>query len=124
MSIKITDECINCTACLTECPNTAIYEEGALWTMTEGTQLSGIVKTINGEIDAEEEQEPIGIGNTVYYIAPDKCTECVGFHDVPQCAKVCPVECCVPNEEIVESEEELLAKKAMLHNEATTKIHE
>ena len=28
----------------------------------------------------------------------DKCTECKGFHEEPQCAAVCPVECCVPDE--------------------------
>lgn len=117
MSIKITDECINCTACLTECPNTAIYEEGALWTMTEGTQLSGIVKTINGEIDAEEEQEPIGIGNTVYYIAPDKCTECVGFNPEPACAIACPVDACQPDEDRIESKQDLETKKKWLHGE-------
>ena len=31
----------------------------------------------------------------VYYIVTDKCTECTGFHDEPQCAAVCPVDCCV-----------------------------
>ena len=23
---------------------------------------------------------------------PEKCNECKGFHDVPQCVDVCPVE--------------------------------
>lgn len=26
-----------------------------------------------------------------YVIDPDKCTECVGFFDTPQCLDVCPV---------------------------------
>ncbi len=26
------------------------------------------------------------------YIAPDKCTECVGFYDEPQCIPACPTE--------------------------------
>jgi ferredoxin len=26
-----------------------------------------------------------------YVIDPDKCTECVGFFDTPQCVDVCPV---------------------------------
>jgi len=51
----------------------------------------------------------------VYYIAHSKCTECVGFHDEPQCAAVCPVDCCVDDPDHVESEEVLLAKKAFMH---------
>jgi ferredoxin len=116
MAIKITDDCINCGQCITECPNTAIYDEGTLWTMAEGTNLSGPVKTINGIIDAEEEQEPIGIGEDYFYIAPDKCTECIGFNPEPACAAVCPIDCCVEDEDHVESESELLAKKAKLHD--------
>ncbi|MGZ4156235.1 MAG: ferredoxin, partial [Bacteroidia bacterium] len=44
-----------------------------------------------------------------------KCTECVGFHDEPQCAAVCPVDCCVDDDKWRESKEELLAKKSSLH---------
>ncbi|HVA99333.1 MAG TPA: ferredoxin, partial [Bacteroidia bacterium] len=51
----------------------------------------------------------------VYYIVTDKCTECVGFHDEPQCAAVCPVDCCIPDDENKESKEELLQKKQSLH---------
>jgi len=33
----------------------------------------------------------------VFWIYPDKCTECQGTHDSPQCASVCPVDdTCVP----------------------------
>ena len=41
----------------------------------------------------------------------------VGFHDEPQCAAVCPVDCCVDDEDVRETREELLAKKAWLHVE-------
>ncbi|MFZ0489592.1 MAG: ferredoxin, partial [Salegentibacter sp.] len=34
-----------------------------------------------------------------------------------QCASVCPVDCCVPDENHEESEAELLDKKAWLHGE-------
>ena len=51
----------------------------------------------------------------VYFIVNDKCTECVGFHDEPQCAAVCPVDCCVPDENFVEKESSLLEKKDSLH---------
>ncbi|MDG2073036.1 MAG: ferredoxin, partial [Polaribacter sp.] len=35
----------------------------------------------------------------------------------PQCAAVCPVDCCVPDEDNVETEEELLGKQKFMHNE-------
>ena len=46
-----------------------------------------------------------------YYIVPNKCTECQGFHEEPQCAAVCPVDCCVPDEMYVETVDELMSKK-------------
>lgn len=116
MAIKITDECINCGACEAECPNTAIYEGGVEWSFAEGTELAGMVHQKNGaSVEANDDQEPVSYD--FYYIATDKCTECKGFHEEPQCAAVCPVECCVPDEEHVETEEELLSKKAFLHCE-------
>jgi ferredoxin len=30
-----------------------------------------------------------------YVIDPSKCNECEGFHDVPQCKDVCPVDAVV-----------------------------
>ena len=51
----------------------------------------------------------------VYFIVTDKCTECKGFHEEPQCAAVCPVDCCVPDEDWPEEEVDLLAKKDSLH---------
>jgi ferredoxin len=114
MAIIITDECINCGACEPECPNNAIYEGGVEWRFSDGTSLSGGVLTMNGEnVDADTENSPISMD--VYYIVPDKCTECVGFHDEPQCAAVCPVDCCVDDPNIRETEEQLLLKKDRLH---------
>jgi len=46
---------------------------------------------------------------------PSKCTECKGFHEEPQCAAVCPVDCCVPDENNKESEPELLEKQKFMH---------
>ena len=54
-------------------------------------------------------------GLEIYEIYPNLCTECVGHHDQPQCVEVCPVDCCVPDEDHVESREELEAKKSFLH---------
>ena len=115
MAIKITDACINCVACEPECPNTAIYEGGIPWNMQEGTSLNSQTQLMNGlKVDADQNLNPIS--DEFYYISPDKCTECKGFHEEPQCAAVCPVDCCVPNEEIVETEEELLEKQKKLHS--------
>ncbi|QPJ66174.1 MAG: YfhL family 4Fe-4S dicluster ferredoxin [Candidatus Nitrohelix vancouverensis] len=54
-------------------------------------------------------------GEDYYVIAPELCTECVGFHGEEACQEVCPVDCCIPDEERVESEEELLARAQTLH---------
>jgi ferredoxin len=116
MAIIITDECINCGACEPECPNNAIYEGAEDWRYSDGTELSGNVVLPGGKkVNADEDQE--AIDDEVYFISPDKCTECKGFHDEPQCAAVCPVDCCVPDEDIVETEEVLLEKKAFMHGE-------
>ncbi len=114
MAIMITDECINCGACEPECPNNAIYEGGAEWKYSDGTSLVGMITTLDGEdIQADQTFEPKEMD--VYYIVTDKCTECVGFHDEPQCAAVCPVDCCVDDPDFRESEVELLAKKDFMH---------
>jgi len=116
MAIKITDECINCGACEPECPNNAIYEASDDWKYNQGTNIKGIVILPDGkEVDADALQEPVS--DEYYFIVTDKCTECKGFHNEPQCAAVCPVDCCVPDDDHVETEEELLAKKKFLHQE-------
>lgn len=61
MAYKITEDCINCAACESECPVEAISE-----------------------------------GDSIFVIDPNVCVECVGHFDEPQCAAVCPVDCCVP----------------------------
>ena len=114
MAIKITDVCINCGACEPECPNGAIYANGDSWKLSDKTGVSGSYTLMDGTvIDGNDSQSPIS--DDYYYIVTDKCTECKGFHDEPQCASVCPVDCCLADELHVETEEELLAKKAKLH---------
>jgi len=116
MAIKITDECINCGACEPECPNNAIYEASEEWKYSDGTSLSGNLVLPNGNsVNADESIEPVS--DEYYFIVTDKCTECIGFHDEPQCAAVCPVDCCVPDEENEETAEVLLAKQQFLHKE-------
>jgi ferredoxin len=80
MSLLINEECINCGACQPECPNEAIYVGG------EDYEYKGKTES--------------ALSDDLYYIVPEKCTECVGFHDEP---------------ERVDSQEELLNKANALH---------
>jgi ferredoxin len=54
--------------------------------------------------------EAIYAGDEIYEIDPDKCTECVGHYDEPQCIEVCPVDCIIVDPEHTETKEELMAK--------------
>jgi len=64
-------------------------------------------------VDANLKNGPIS--NDTYYITPNKCTECQGFHEEPQCAAVCPVDCCIPDDLYRETVDELMSKKEKLH---------
>ncbi|HZW39029.1 MAG TPA: 4Fe-4S binding protein [Ignavibacteriaceae bacterium] len=78
MAYRVTEECINCGACEPECPNNAIYEGGAAYELNGATSTEGSF-----------------FSNDYFYIVSEKCTECVGFHDEPQCVSVCPVDAVV-----------------------------
>jgi ferredoxin len=95
MATVITEECINCGACEPECPNTAIYQGGVEYDL-DGSKVAAL----NEEI---------------FYIVPEKCTECVGFFDYEACAAVCPVDCCVPDPDRPESEDALLQRAREIH---------
>ena len=66
MAVVITDTCINCDACIDECPAIAI-------------------------VSADE--SPLADGE-ITYVKPEKCIECVDAA-VPKCADVCPTEGCI-----------------------------
>ncbi len=87
MALMITDECINCGACVPECPNEAISE-----------------------------------GDDIHVIAPEKCTECVGWYDEPQCVQVCPVDCIVDDPDHKETKEQLIEKFKKLHPDKEPKV--
>lgn len=53
-------------------------------------------------------------GETIYEIAPSRCTECVGHYATPQCVEVCPVECILLDPAHPESPDALLAKYHLL----------
>ena len=54
--------------------------------------------------------EAISQGLEYYEIDPNKCTECVGHFDAPQCREVCPVDCIPVDPDRTESREALLRK--------------
>ncbi|MDX5445687.1 MAG: YfhL family 4Fe-4S dicluster ferredoxin [Zoogloeaceae bacterium] len=57
-------------------------------------------------------------GDEIYEIDPNKCTECVGHFDEPQCQQVCPVDCIPLNPDVVETKEQLMEKFVRLTNPA------
>ena len=91
MAYLVTDDCIDCNACEIECPNNAIYGPGAPW------ELHG--------------KEYPALNDTHTYIAHEKCTECVGYYDEPQCVAACPSEAIIKDPDREETHKELLAKK-------------
>lgn len=54
--------------------------------------------------------QAISLGHVIYEIAPNRCTECVGHYDTPQCVEVCPVECILVDAQHPESREQLMTK--------------
>ncbi len=53
-------------------------------------------------------------GALIYQIHPDKCTECVGHFNEPQCQQVCPVACIPLDPSRQETREQLQLKYAHL----------
>ena len=94
MAVMITEDCIDCNACEAECPNTAIYSGGEPY-----------------YYDGETRE---ALSEDLTYIVPEKCTECVGYYDEPQCIESCPTEAIVKDERYVETEDVLMAKKDSL----------
>ncbi len=63
-----------------------------------------------GACEPECKNLSITEGETIYVIAPDKCTECVGWFETSRCVEVCPVDCCVLDPDSKETREQLLQK--------------
>ncbi|UCG39103.1 MAG: YfhL family 4Fe-4S dicluster ferredoxin [bacterium] len=68
-----------------------------------------------GACEPECPNHAISEGGDIYIIDPDLCTECVGSYDEPQCAAVCPVDCCVPDPDRKESKDDLQEKYERIH---------
>lgn len=52
----------------------------------------------------------IYMGQKIYEIDPDKCTECVGHYDNPTCVSVCPIDCIKKDPKHNESLDQLAEK--------------
>ena len=63
----------------------------------------------------------ISMGLEIYEIDPNRCTECVGHFEEPQCVVVCPVACIPKHPDYVENNEHLMAKYHSLMAAGLTK---
>lgn len=117
MAFMITDRCINCGYCEKECPNQAIYEPGMAWSLDDGTALKGPFTLLNGtEVDASDELD--ALSDSYYFIIPEKCAECKGYYDKPQCVVVCPdPESIIIHPKFVETEAELFKKQTQINQQ-------
>jgi ferredoxin len=69
-----------------------------------------------GACEPECPNEAISQGDTIYLVAVDKCTECVGAFDAPKCVEVCPVDGCVLQDpDHAETREQLQDKYNKMH---------
>lgn len=59
--------------------------------------------------------EAISAASPIYVIDPERCTECVGAFDEPQCQLVCPPDCIHPDADYPETPEQLQVKYERLH---------
>ncbi|MBZ0204261.1 MAG: 4Fe-4S dicluster domain-containing protein [Ignavibacteria bacterium] len=86
MSILITDDCINCSACEAECPKSAVYPN------IKNTEPESLFINNKFLLDGFVSFEH-------YYVNPVLCNDCQGIYPAPRCKEVCPVSCCLSVEE-------------------------
>jgi ferredoxin len=72
-----------------------------------------------GACEPECPNKAISQGDDIFVIDAALCTECVGFKDKEACAAVCPVDCCVPDPNNIESEEVLYNRAIQVHPDKT-----
>ncbi|MBU1095253.1 MAG: hypothetical protein CVV23_08765 [Ignavibacteriae bacterium HGW-Ignavibacteriae-2] len=69
--MRVTDECINCSACIDECESNAIYNAGESY-------------SVNGETKE-------ALSEDYTFIVPELCNDC------KSCVEVCAVDAIVEN---------------------------
>jgi ferredoxin len=116
MAFMITDDCINCGYCENECPNQAIYEPGEKWALADGTGLNQNLEVLAGNRVDPYAVQP-ALSDYYYFIVPEKCSECKGAYQVPQCLYVCPnPDSFVIHPEYNEKDSELMNKQFILNS--------
>lgn len=75
-------------------------------------------KCINCDMcEPECPNQAISLGDAIYEIDVDRCTECVGHYDVPTCQSVCPIDnTIIADPQHPESREALWEKFVVLHH--------
>ncbi len=68
-----------------------------------------------GACEPECPNEAITEGDELFEIDHEKCTECVGAFDEPQCVGVCPTDSIIPDPDRRESQDQLMEKYNALH---------
>ncbi len=68
-----------------------------------------------GACEDECPNSAISLGEEMFVIDPELCTECVGFSDEQMCAAACPPEACLQDPDRVESEQVLFARAKKIH---------
>ena len=58
--------------------------------------------------------QAIYMGEQIYEINPNLCTECVGHFEIPQCVDICPIDCIPKDENYVETNDQLYQKYLQL----------
>lgn len=69
--MKITEDCINCGACVVECPTEAIYKPGIVWKIKEKFMPP--------------------ISKEHFFIITEICDECSGLKKI-KCIAICPMD--------------------------------
>lgn len=62
--------------------------------------------------------QAIYLGPVTYEIDPNRCTECIGHFDQPQCVELCPVNCIPVDPKHIESPDELRKKYEKIYGHA------
>jgi ferredoxin len=90
---------------------------GPLWFRTMALLINSLC--INCDVcEPACPNQAITQGEEIYFIHPERCTECVGHFDEPQCVVVCPVECIDKDPAHPETEQQLLLKLLRLQEES------
>ncbi len=67
-----------------------------------------------GACEDECPTQAIRLGDSIFVVDPERCTECLGVSETRKCDEACPVACCVIDPQRVEGQDALLARARAL----------